>query len=157
MALNILVNPKLSMPILASILILGAFTIGFSFDDVFAGKDDNNGNNGCEKSNPNSKACEKNPNTTQERTLTIFYHDEDDNPISDASCAVVPLNGESDNVFGTTGSDGLFTATLPLSVTLIQGSCTNGGTIDVICGLELTEEDQFFSLLEGVGSCGGGL
>jgi len=35
-------------------------TIGFS--DVSAAKNDNNGNNGCEKSNPNSKACEKNPN-----------------------------------------------------------------------------------------------
>ena len=46
--------------VIASILILGI--LGISYDS-FAGQDDNNGNNGCVKSNPNSKACEKNPNT----------------------------------------------------------------------------------------------
>lgn len=50
---------KVIIPVIASILILG--TIGIPYD-VFADRDSNNGNNGCEKSNPNSKACEKNPN-----------------------------------------------------------------------------------------------
>ena len=30
---------------------------------VLASKDDNNGSNGCERVNPNSKVCEKNPNS----------------------------------------------------------------------------------------------
>ena len=52
---------KIIIPVIASILIFG--TLGLSYD-AFAGKDDNNGNNGCENANPNAKACEKNPNTT---------------------------------------------------------------------------------------------
>jgi len=43
-------------------LILGTILGSVSFEDAEAKKDDNNGNNGCEKSNPKSKACEKNPN-----------------------------------------------------------------------------------------------
>ncbi|MHA7733464.1 hypothetical protein [Nitrosopumilus sp. S6] len=50
---------KIVIPLIASILILGG--IGLSYD-VFADRDSNNGNNGCEKSNPNAKSCEKNPN-----------------------------------------------------------------------------------------------
>jgi len=38
----------------------------FSDYEVEAEKDNNNGNNGCENANPNSKACEKNPNTEPE-------------------------------------------------------------------------------------------
>ena len=44
---------------------VGASITGVFFDyDAEAKKDNNNGNNGCEKTNPNSKACENNPNTT---------------------------------------------------------------------------------------------
>lgn len=50
-------SQKFMIPVLASILILG--TLGLT--DVFAG---NQGNNGCEKANPNAKACENNPNAT---------------------------------------------------------------------------------------------
>ena len=70
----------------------------------------------------------------------------------------MPLNGDDLSVvIGTTDENGLFVATLPLSVTLIQSGCGFGSAIDVICGLVLTEEDQFYSLLAGVGPCGGGL
>jgi len=50
-------NPKLSMPILASILILGAFTVGFSFNDAEA------------KSNKVS-ICHK-PGTSAENTISV--------------------------------------------------------------------------------------
>ena len=52
-------NPLIFLVIIG-ILILG--TVGISYD-VFAESNSNNGSNGCLKSNPNSKACEKNPNT----------------------------------------------------------------------------------------------
>ncbi len=49
------------------LVLIVAFFVGASatdafIDDSFAAKDDNNGNKGCENANPNSKACEKNPN-----------------------------------------------------------------------------------------------
>ena len=49
-------------------LILVLFSIASMFTsfgvyDVDATKDDNNGKNGCDKSNGNSKACEKNKNS----------------------------------------------------------------------------------------------
>lgn len=53
---------KFLIPVIASILILG--TMGISYD-AFADRNSNNGNNGCEKSNPNAKACEKNPNANK--------------------------------------------------------------------------------------------
>jgi len=56
---------KIIIPVLASILILG--TLGLSYDAFAA--DDNNGNKGCEKANPNAKACENNPNTNNPPTI----------------------------------------------------------------------------------------
>jgi len=49
-------------------LVLVLFSIASMFTsfgvyDVDAAKDDNNGKNGCDKSNGNSKACEKNKNS----------------------------------------------------------------------------------------------
>ena len=52
-----------AVPVIASILILG--TLGISYDAI-ADPGENEGNNSCENSNPNSKACESNPNAITE-------------------------------------------------------------------------------------------
>ncbi len=76
-------------------MILG--TLGLT--DAFAGDDDNNGSNGCEKSNPNAKACEKNPNADPpldpfDGNLRIFVNDGADNGFCGIECEVWSgLNG----------------------------------------------------------------
>ena len=116
-----------AIPIIASILILGAFTVGYSFDDAFAGKDDNNGNKGCEKSNPKSKACEKNPNTEPSGNLIIFIH-EDNIGISGIECAVhesttfcphqTPILDQ-----GTTDENGVLSLTIPSGLSSVTVAC----------------------------------
>ncbi len=65
------------IPVLATILILGTVLVSVSFDDAFAKKGDNSGNKGCEKANPRSKVCEKNPNTEPTGNLIIFVNGDD--------------------------------------------------------------------------------
>ena len=69
------------IPVIASILILG--TLGLSYD-AFAG-DDNNGNNGCEKSG-NDKACAKNPNSSVTCLDCLTQHAEAIAACTDSQC-----------------------------------------------------------------------
>ena len=105
-------RPQFVIPVLASILVLG--TIGLAYD-VFADKDDNSGNNGCEKSNPKSKACEKNPNSKQEPTIdptsgsfgTKFTITD---PQGRMTCADTIIFTRSGSEFGHTIRDASFSA-----------------------------------------------
>jgi len=133
-----------AVPVIASILILGAFTVGYSFDDAFAGKDDNNGNKGCEKSNPNAKPCEKNPNADPpldpfDGNLRIFVNDGNDNGFSGIECKVY------------SGLDGC-----PfLSVPFDQGTTDQLGNLSFIIPPEELDDVTVECDLSGVGGLAG--
>jgi len=130
-----------AVSIIASILILG--TLGLSYD-AFAGIGDNSGNIGCEKANPNSMACEKNPNTETEP------------PIITASTAPAPNANDWNNSDVTItfecvdneGGSGVASVTGPITVTTeganqqFIGTCTdvagNSATVTVIVSLDKT-------------------
>jgi len=106
-----------AVPVIASILILG--TLGISYD-AFAANGDNSGNKGCEKANPKSKVCEKNPNTEPPGNLIIFVNG-DDIGFSGIECTVWKGMDScpGGNIFsevlfeGTTDQNGMLSFNIP--------------------------------------------
>jgi len=86
-------------------------------------KEGNNGSNGCEKSNPNSKACENIPNSG-EPILTVHYTtDTDRADVPGADCTV--SNGGVEILSGTTDENGIWETYVDTE--------TYGGTFVVDC------------------------
>ena len=116
-------NGTIVIPVIASILILGLFA-SVSFDDAFAKKGENNGNNGCDKSNPNSKVCEKNPKTEPPvQTVKVTVINILGDPVPEASCTLVD-NGGILLAEGVTDVNGELVVTVPNTVSeIFQTNC----------------------------------
>ncbi|AFS83764.1 hypothetical protein NSED_09890 [Candidatus Nitrosopumilus sediminis] len=70
-----------------------------SMSDSFAVKGKNNGSNGCENANPNSRVCEKNPNSSCDVTVSTEDCDGDGLTNSEDLCPFNPVGtlGQTDN------------------------------------------------------------
>ena len=100
-------------------------------------KEGNNGSNGCKNSNPNSKACEKNPNS--ERTVNLFFHDADNNPIPDTQCTIYDASFSSgEDIEGITDTNGILTGSFTPEVEQVGVYCLYEDISSIICQTNLT-------------------
>jgi len=79
----------LFLVLFAAFFVGSAITAVFSDYEVKATKDDNNGSNGCEKANPNAKACGNVPNTDPIEYTCLYcieQYVETSNACTDSQC-----------------------------------------------------------------------
>lgn len=117
---------------ISAIILIAVIMVMGAVSPVMATKDDNNGSNGCAKSNPNSKACEKNPNS--KKTVNLRFHDTENNPISGAQCTIydAAFSGVPSTV-GTTDSNDIVSGVFPLEVEVVGVVCIYGDDSSQIC------------------------
>ena len=146
--------------IFSAIVLFAVAMISSSFAPVLA----NNGSNGCENSDDNSKACEKNPNseTSSDETIVyLFVHDDKNHPLANVSCTVTDLSATF-SFTGKTGRDGYYIFSPPntdVGSTIIIYCADSTGLDSVFCSVPtyLSKEIRLDMTLGLDDYCAGGL